>query len=478
MIKTFPKLHLIAAAGISLVVGATLVFSPSADVEAKRMTISLDLDGSQTDKQGSGPKVADDSDAAHSPASRKQSAGNVPEAEAAGPEAIATTTPEAPEPPAEPALEWTELEVKRGDTLSSLFSKAGFNDRLMLSVIHGEGKADKLQHLYVGETLAFGTDDEGELAQVRLDRNRLESLLIKRTDEGYAGEIVTQEPEPRVAFASGEIEGSLYLAGKEAGLDDRVTMELAGIFGWDIDFVYDVRRGDSFEVVYEELYIGDEKIDDGRVLAARFVNRGREVIALHYTDSNGDSDYYSPEGKNMRKAFLRTPINARVSSPFNLQRRHPVLDVVRPHEGTDYAAPVGTPIKAAGDGRVTFAGWKGGYGRTVILSHGDNITTLYAHMSKLGKGIKSGKRVKQGQTVGHVGASGMVTGPHLHYEFRVNGAARNSRTIDLPEANPVPETEMARFKAATQQQIAQLNTLGEGFRQIAMAEDAAADQEQ
>lgn len=484
MIKTFPKLHLIAAAGISLVVGATLVFSPSADVEAKRMTISLDLDGSQTDKPGSGPQVADDNDAAPQSASREPSVDHAPDAEAAKPELIATATPEATEEPTEateatePELDWTELEIRQGDTLSSLFSKAGLNDRLMLSVINGDGKADKLQHLYAGETLAFATDDDGELAQIRLDRNRLESLLIKRTDEGYAGEIVTQEPEPRVAFASGEIEGSLYLAGKQAGLADRVTMELAGIFGWDIDFVYDVRRGDSFEVVYEELYIGDEKVDDGRILAARFVNRGREVVALHYTDSNGDSDYYSPEGKNMRKAFLRTPINARVSSPFNLQRRHPVLDVVRPHEGTDYAAPVGTPIKAAGDGRVSFAGWKGGYGRTVILSHGDNITTLYAHMSKLGKGIKNGKRVKQGETVGHLGASGMVTGPHLHYEFRVNGAAKNSRTIDLPEANPVPETEMARFKAATQQQIAQLNTLGEGLRQIAMAEDAAADQEQ
>lgn len=348
----------------------------------------------------------------------------------------------------------------------------------MLSVIHGEGDAEKLQHLYVGETLAFGTSPDGELEEVRLERNRLESLVIERTDNGYAGETVMREPEPRVAFASGEIEGSLYLAGREAGLDDRITMELAGIYGWDIDFVYDVRKGDTFEVVYEELYLDGEKIDNGKIIAARFVNRGREVIALHYTDSNGDSDYYTPDGDSMRKAFLRTPINARVSSPFNLQRRHPVLDVVRPHEGTDYAAPTGTPIKAAGDGRVSFAGWKGGYGRTVVLSHGDNISTLYAHMSKLGKGISNGTRVEQGQTIGYVGASGMVTGAHLHYEFRVNGVARNSRTIDLPEANPVPESEMARFKAATRQQIAQLNTLGEGFHQIAMAEEAVADEEQ
>lgn len=479
VIKTFPKPHLIAAAGISLVVGAALVFSPSADVEAKRMTINLDLDkpGQSMSALKREEKPAQPSASAAEEAPPAQTAASSEKAEGeaqpqgSDPEVAATA-------PAEPELDWNELQVKQGDTLSSMFKRAGFNDRLMLSVIHGEGEADKLQHLYVGETLAFATDDEGELVKVRLDRSRLESLLITRTEEGYQGETVTAEPEPRLAFASGEIEGSLYLAGKDAGLDDRVTMELAGIFGWDIDFVYDIRKGDRFEVVYEELYLDDEKIDNGKIVAARFVNRGREVVALHYTDTNGDSDYYTPDGNSMRKAFLRTPINARVSSPFNLQRRHPVLDVVRPHEGTDYAAPPGTPIKAAGDGRVSFAGWKGGYGRTVVLSHGDNITTLYAHMSGLGKGIKNGTRVKQGQTVGYVGSSGMVTGPHLHYEFRVNGVARNSRTIDLPEANPVPESEMARFRSATQQQIAQLNTLGDGFRQIAMAEEAVSEQEQ
>ncbi|MGM0570748.1 OapA family protein [Marinobacter sp.] len=482
MIKTFPKPHLIAAAGISLVVGAALVFSPSADVEAKRMTINLDLDKPgqpASDLQLPEKKGQPDSSAPEEPSESQRADTSIPPETSEEPQVAAEDSNTATSAePAEPALEWNELEVKQGDTLSSMFKRAGFNDRLMLSVIHGKGEADKLQHLYVGETIAFATDDEGELVKVRLDRNRLESLVISRTDDGFEGETVTAEPESRLAFASGEIQGSLYLAGKEAGLDDRITMDMAGIFGWDIDFVYDVRKGDSFEVIYEERYLEDEKIDNGRIVAARFVNRGREVVALHYTDANGDSDYYTPDGNSMRKAFLRTPINARVSSPFNLQRRHPVLDVVRPHEGTDYAAPPGTPIKAAGDGRVSFAGTKGGYGRTVVLAHGDNITTLYAHMSRIGKGIRNGSRVKQGQTIGYVGSSGMVTGPHLHYEFRVNGTARNSRTVDLPEANPVPESEMARFKAATQQQIAQLNTLGEGFRQIAMAQEAVSDRDQ
>jgi murein DD-endopeptidase MepM/ murein hydrolase activator NlpD len=479
VIKTFPKIHLIAVAGISLVVGSALILSPSADVEAKRMTISLDTPGSgKTARSAPAEPAGGDNAEAEAPADEAPRVIALAPATAAEEAPVPVEEATQPVAPPETELDWAEYKVESGDTLSSLFSEAGFNDGLMLSVIHGEGEASKLQHLYVGEEVAFGTSPDGELKEVRLERTRLESLVVEHTGDGYAGEVVKREPEPRLAFSSGEIEGSLYLAGKEAGLDDRITMELAGIFGWDIDFVYDVRKGDSFEVVYEELYLGDEKIDDGKIVAARFMNRGREVIALHYTDTNGDSDYYTPEGNSMRKAFLRTPINARISSPFNLQRRHPVLDVVRPHEGTDYAAPTGTPIKAAGDGRVSFAGWKGGYGRTVVLTHGDNITTLYAHMSKLGKSINNGTRVKQGQTIGYVGASGMVTGAHLHYEFRVNGVARNSRTIDLPEANPVPESELARFKAATQQQIAQLNTLGEGYRQIAMAEDAISNEEQ
>lgn len=383
---------------------------------------------------------------------------------------VAASGEAAPEPvKAEPSLEWQNFTIKSGDTLSTLFRKAGFNDGLMLSVIHGEGEATKLQRLYAGEDIRFAVDTDGQLAGIELQRSLLETLKITKTDDGFKGETVVREPEARPAFATGEIDGSLYLAARDAGLDDRLTMELAGIFGWDIDFVYDVRKGDRFELVYEELYLDGEKFDTGRILSARFVNRGEENVALLYTDSSGDTDYYSPDGKSMRKAFLRVPINARVSSPFNLQRRHPVLDVVRPHEGTDYAAPPGTPIKAAGSGRVKFAGWKGGYGRTVVLQHGDNITTLYAHMSRLGKGMKNGKRVKQGETIGYVGSSGMVTGPHLHYEFRVNGSPRNSRTVKLPDAKPVPAAEMARFRKHTEQMMAQFSTFQESSQHLALA---------
>lgn len=493
VLKMFPRTHITIAASVSLIVTAAVLMSPSSRVEANRVAYALDLDEGSVAKTGfASPEATADTrgnpeeSAAESSKAEKQT-----EDAAAGNRTLATvdapvaetssgseqtvedkqdTDRQAASQSAE--LEWQTFKIRSGDTLSSLFRKAGFNDGLMLSVIHGEGEVDKLQRLYSGESIRFATDGAGDLAAIELQRNLLESLKIKKEGEVFKGETVLREPEARPAFASGEIDGSLYLAAREAGLSDRLAMEMAGIFGWNIDFVYDVRKGDSFEVVYEELYLDGEKFETGKILSARFVNRGKEVVALRYTDSNGDTDYYSPSGSSMRKAFLRTPINARVSSSFNLQRRHPVLDVVRPHEGTDYAAPPGTPIKAAGDGRVSFAGWKGGYGRTVILHHGDNITTLYAHMSRLGKGIGKGSRVKQGDTIGHVGSSGMVTGPHLHYEFRVNGSPRNSRTVKLPDAKPVPKTEMARFQKFAKQEVAKFELFRRNDQtQLAFATD-------
>ncbi|MDL0432493.1 peptidoglycan DD-metalloendopeptidase family protein [Marinobacter sp. TBZ242] len=466
MLKKFPKTHITIAAATSVVVAAAILMSPSADVEANRMAYALDLnEGTVTETGDTGNSSAKQASSSEKPAHVVASIADQPQL----PEALDTAAAIAEA--SEPELKWQEYRIKSGDTLSSLFSRAGFNDGIMLSVIHGDGEADKLQRLYAGETISFATDDAGELAAVDLQRNLLETLRVEKTEDGFKGETVVREPDVKPAFASGIIDGSLYVAAREAGMSDRLSMEMAGIFGWNIDFVYDVRKGDRFEVVYEELYLDGEKFGTGDIISARFVNRGKEVVALRYKDSNGDTDYYSPDGSSMRKAFLRTPIDARVSSSFNLQRRHPVLDVVRPHEGTDYAAPPGTPIKAAGHGRVQFAGWKGGYGRTVILKHGDNITTLYAHLSRFGKGISTGTRVKQGDTIGHVGSSGMVTGPHLHYEFRVNGSPRNSRTVKLPDAKPIPKSEMARFSKFANQQVAKFELFRQDYQQLAMAAD-------
>ncbi|MFN2362291.1 MAG: OapA family protein [Marinobacter sp.] len=476
MLKMFPKTHITIAAATSVVVAAAILMSPSASVEANRMAYALDLDEgtvTQSGNKSAAEKTERQADTDKN-SQGEESSSSTPDVLALAEESElpdVLDTASAMAEASEPDLEWQEYKIKSGDTLSSLFGKAGFNDGVMLSVIHGDGEVDKLQRLYAGETISFATDDDGDLAAIDLQRNLLETLRVEKTEDGFTAETVEREPEVKPAFASGIIDGSLYVAARAAGMTDRLAMDLAGIFGWNIDFVYDVRKGDRFEVVYEELYLDGEKFDTGKILSARFVNQGNEVIALQYTDSNGDSDYYSPDGSSMRKAFLRTPIDARVSSSFNLQRRHPVLGVVRPHEGTDYAAPPGTPIKAAGHGRVEFAGWKGGYGRTVILKHGDNITTLYAHMKSLGKGVKRGARVKQGDTVGHVGSSGMVTGPHLHYEFRVNGSPKNSRTVKLPDAKPIPDSEMARFKTYANQQVAKFEVFRKDYQQLALAAD-------
>ena len=478
MLKTFPKTHLAAAILTGAVISVTTMFSPSADVEAKRLSISLDLESgeiteiSSTSKPSPAPvvdvaeqpeSVSDASEPA-APAPRNSLAEAPPEPEA--PATAATMTPSAP---AASELSWQEFPIKSGDSLSTLFRKAGFNDGLMLSVIHGKGEAKKLQRLYAGETIAFAKDEDGELAGVRLQRSLMESLVIERAGDGFAGKTVVREPEVQVTYAEAEIDSSLFGAGQAAGLTDKLTMELAGIFGWDIDFVLDIRKGDSFSVVYEELYLDGEKFDNGRILAASFNNQGRNLAAVLYTDNNGVSDYFTPDGHSMRKAFLRTPVDfARISSNFNLNRRHPVLNTIRAHKGTDYAARTGTPIKAAGDGRVTLAGRKGGYGNTVVLQHGNNITTLYAHMSRFAKGVRSGKYVKQGQVIGYVGSTGLATGPHLHYEFRVNGVHRNPVTVKLPDAAPIPKSEMARFKAATATTLAQLETY-QDTRRITLA---------
>ena len=484
MLKKFPTIHLVAACGFATVAAAGLTLSPSSEVEAQRVSVvALNLESGQVEPI----ETPQSAEPANAPASKVSQSKTItladkavptqnqfhqtqPETEAAREVTTAdnrVSAPAAPEPAlaksskkvppvidVPPELDWQEFTVKNGDTLSTLFRKAGFNDALMYKVIRGDGK--KLARLFKGNRLRFGSQN-GKLQEVVLVKSRTEKLRTRLTETGFVTTTELREPDIKYAFATGEIENSLFLAGKAAGLNPKVTMELAGIFGWDIDFVYDIRRGDKFDVLYEKQVLDGEEIGEGRILAANFVNRGRKITAILYTDEAGRTAFYTPDGKSVQKAFLRAPIDARISSSFNLQRRHPVLNVVRPHEGTDYAAAPGSPIMAAGDGRVRSVGWKGGYGRTVVLQHGNGITTLYAHMKGFAKGVSAGGTVKQGQTIGYVGSSGMVTGPHLHYEFRLNGSPRNSRTVKLPDAAPVPKQELARFKAHANRLVARLD---------------------
>ena len=358
----------------------------------------------------------------------------------------------------EPSTPVTQIEVKSGDNLSRIFQRAGLNDKDVYKVVNSSEEAKRLKQLYPGHTFEFTIEDE-QLQQLKYVASKVESYTITKTDDGFAFEDTSRTPDTHLTVRSAEIKHSLFAAGKEAQLDDRLVMELAGIFGWDVDFALDIREGDSFKVLFEEKYLDGEKIANGSILAAEFVNRGNRYKAVRYEDAKGNTQYYTPSGKTMRKEFLRTPIDfARISSHFNLRRKHPVLNRIRAHKGVDYAAARGTPIRAAGNGKVIFAGRKGGYGNVVIIQHGQTYKTLYAHISKFRKGIRRGARVKQGQVVAYVGSTGLATGPHLHYEFYVNGSVRNPVTVKLPKAKSIAKSELTRFTEQTKTLLAELDS--------------------
>ena len=366
---------------------------------------------------------------------------------------------------ADKALNWKEITVKSGDNLSLIFPRVGLTARDTYNVAQLGKDVKPLLNLKPGQVLRFGFSDSQDpktFQQLDLELSPISTLEVKVTATGYDAELLTRDVETRQAHASGTIESSLFGAGIAANLSDSVVMELAYIFGWDIDFALDLREGDHFTLIYNEEYLDDTKIGDGDILAAEFTNNGKTYRAIRYTDDKGSSHYYTPTGDSMRKAFNRTPVHfSRISSKFNPNRKHPILKTTRPHQGVDYAAATGTPIMATGDGKVNFVGTKGGYGRTVILSHGGKYTTLYAHMSKFKKGIKSGMRVKQGDVIGYIGMSGTATGPHLHYEFRINGVHRNPLTVALPKAEALPKKYRNDFAQKSQHLLAQLDSLSE-----------------
>jgi len=370
------------------------------------------------------------------------------------------TDEEQPAAKVENTLNWTEHLIEQGDTLAAIFKNLNLAPALLHEIVNSSKMASKLAHIRPGQKLKLALDEDGALRQIILQRDRISSLNIQRSDSGYQAEELSREVERREAVAQGHIATSLFVDGQKAGLSDAQVMELATIFGWDIDFALELREGDQFYVIYEEIYLDGEKLRNGPILAAEFVNQGKTYRAIRYTDSNGETAYYDPDGHAKRRAFIRTPVKfARISSGFTRKRWHPVLKKWRSHKGVDYAAPKGTPVKATGNGRVVFRGKKGGYGNVIFLRHGGKYTTVYGHLSRFAKGLKNGSKVKQGQVIGYVGSTGLATGPHLHYEFRINGVHRNPLTVKLPKTMRLPKKEMARFLEQTRPAIAQLDEL-------------------
>ena len=342
---------------------------------------------------------------------------------------------------------WIYYNVLADDNLSTLFIRAGLSHTDVHYVDKATNEEKIFSRMQVGEKLAF-LIRSGQLIKVKYIINPLKSVLVTRTDKtDYIYETLERSPVKKQVLVGGKIKNSLYIDALNAGLTSNLTMNFAKVFSWDVDFSQDLQPGDEFQVVYEQLTIDGSKIKDGNILAAQFKTGGQNLIGIFYRDSQGDVGFYTPDGRSMRKAFLRMPVEfARISSKFNPRRRHPISNKIRAHKGVDYAAKTGTPIMASGNGKIIFRGRKNGYGNTIIIQHGSDINTLYAHMSGFNKDFKKGSRVQQGQVIGYVGATGMVTGAHLHYEFRVSGVHKNPLTVKLKKAAKLPESELENFK--------------------------------
>lgn len=349
-----------------------------------------------------------------------------------------------------PAISWQNFTVKKGDNLTLVFKRAGLGSKAMYELIGNCPEAKILNRIHPGHTLSFHIE-QGTLQGLKLQKSALQTHAFTRENDGFSAKLIERTPDKRLQYRSATLKNSLFLAGQKAGLSQNTIMQLANVFGGVIDFVLDPRKGDNFNILYEDLYLDGKKVGNGRILAAEYQNQGDTFKAFLYTDSKGDSGYFSPDGVSMQKAFMRAPLDfTRVSSNFDLRRRHPIHKRIRAHRGIDYAAPRGTPVYAAGDGRIRTSAYGRANGNFIVIDHGTKYQTKYLHLTK--RQVKSNQRVKKGQLIGTVGSTGYSTGPHLHYEFLVNGVHRNPRTIlnKLPKAKSVPKAEMQRFKNSIQ----------------------------
>ena len=449
----YPKSHLLAASGIAALLSLALLVFPSSDVEAKKTTLSLELEtpGEQLKDEALNAPLVQAQDSTGSPFAQVETP--KPATEQASEAQPATADK------AEAALPGhREVTVARGDTLSTLFAKVGLPANAVHDVLASNKQAKQFSQLKHGQVLQFELDKDGQLTSLHSKVSSLETIRLTRSAKGYAFNRDISKPVVNTAYVHGTIKSSLSASAQRAGMSHSLTMDMARVFGYDIDFAQDIRQGDEFDVVYEQKVMDGKVVGTGNILSARFTNRGKTYTAVRYTNKQGNTNYYTADGNSMRKAFIRTPVDfARISSRFSNGRKHPILNKIRAHKGVDYAAPRGTPIKAAGDGKVLLAGRRGGYGNTVIIQHGNTYKTLYGHMQGFAKGVKTGGTVKQGQIIGYIGTTGLSTGPHLHYEFQVNGVHVDPLGQKLPMADPIAKAERQRFLQLSQPLVARMD---------------------
>ena len=362
---------------------------------------------------------------------------------------------------AEQAPLWQTDEVRKDDTLGALLERLNVQNADAIAFLRQSPDASALaSKLRPGRPILAKTTADGKLLELQYQYDWNAALEVKLDGDTYEARQIQLAQDTRTELKSAEIRSSLFAATDDAGIPDAIAMQLVQIFSSDIDFHLDLRQGDRFRVIYQSGYSNGEMTTPGQVLAAEFINQGKTYSAVLYRDENGRSDYFTPEGKPIHKAFLRSPLEfSRISSGFTLARFHPVLKRWRAHKGVDYAAPIGTRIKATADGTVAFAGKQGGYGNVVMLQHTGGVTTVYGHLSRVAPGLRKGQRISQGDIVGHVGMSGLASGPHLHYEFRVNGQHRDPLKVALPNTSTITTINQAAFKQQSQPWLAQLALL-------------------
>jgi murein DD-endopeptidase MepM/ murein hydrolase activator NlpD len=354
---------------------------------------------------------------------------------------------------------WRSERIQRGDTIAELLRRLNVEDQVASEFLRKNKSAEGLRQLPVGKEVQAETDVNGALLALRYMGNDANLVIIEKNDKSFKARTSAALVEKRTQIRTGEIKTNLFAATDEAGLPDPAANQMSEIFGGDIDFHRDLRKGDKFTVIYEMNYINGEPSRTGRILSAEFVNHGRAYRAAYFQTSEFTGDYYSPEGKSMRKAFLRSPIEfSRVSSGFSKSRFHPILNKWRSHKGVDYAAPIGTKVKVTSDGVVSFVGSQGGYGNVVMVTHQGRFTTVYGHLSRFASSLKKGQKLGQGQIVGYVGMTGMTSGPHLHYEFKLNGVQHDPLKVALPDGKPISEKQKTAFVEITRDLFGQLDT--------------------
>lgn len=362
-------------------------------------------------------------------------------------------------PPLQPLDVTEELEhtVRSGESLSSIFSDLHLSREDLHKIVHANATGKQFADVAPGNDVVATLNADGELERLTYAKTPFETLIATRHDDEFDVELLSKKVDYQIASAKATIHASLFEDGTQAGLPEKLILKLADIFAWDIDFALNLREGDQFTVVYEKLFVDGKEFDSGDILSVEFVNQGKVYTAVRFEDNQGNTGYYTPDGNALRKAFLQTPMDfAKISSHFDLHRKHPILNTIRAHKGVDYSAATGTPVKTTGDGKVIFKGDKNGYGNVVEIEHGQKYSTLYAHLSGFKPGLKTGNSVKQGEVIGYVGSTGLATGPHLHYEFRINGEHVNPLTVKLPHSLPMDTAILAKFKAQTQPLVAQL----------------------